>query len=99
VNFLNNEKPDFSDTSRKASANRLIDQVFIRREVVAGMYPAPAPEEVDRLLDNVRKQRFRSEEQYQQALQSYGINHSQLKDQLRWQLTVLRFVDLRFRPA
>jgi hypothetical protein len=34
-----------------------------------------------------------------EELQRYGITEGQLRAQLLWQLTVLRFIDERFRPA
>ena len=40
-----------------------------------------------------------SDAQYRTALNKYGITEQQLLAQLRWQLTVLRFIDQRFRPA
>jgi len=37
--FLNDENADLSLTSRKKAAGRLIDQLFIRREIELGDYP------------------------------------------------------------
>ena len=36
---------------------------------------------------------------FEQALRDYGITETQLKEHMLWQLTVLRFVDYRFRPG
>jgi len=36
---------------------------------------------------------------YQQMLQQYGVTEEALKRRLLWQLTLLRFVDFRFRPG
>ena len=42
---------------------------------------------------------YPSDQQYQKELQDYGITEDALKRHLRWQLTLLRFVDFRFRPG
>ena len=36
---------------------------------------------------------------YKHALASYGISEDDLKARLQWQLTVLRFIDVRFRSS
>jgi hypothetical protein len=51
------------------------------------------------LLAQIRKERFPREEQYRAALSRYGITEEELRAQLVWHLTVLRFIDARFRPA
>ena len=90
TSFLNGEQPDFTPKSRRASANRLIDQLFIRSEIEVGQYPVVPPEsDVERLLAQTSRER-RSE---------YRISDEELKEQLLWQLTVLRFIELRFRPT
>ncbi|HVW08367.1 MAG TPA: hypothetical protein VHC90_07280, partial [Bryobacteraceae bacterium] len=52
------------------------------------------------VLNNFRRDRFGgSEARLRQDLTKYGITEAQVTDELRWQLTVLRFIDERFRPA
>jgi hypothetical protein len=99
TSLLNREKPDFSTKSRRDSANRLIDQQLIRREIEIGQYAVPPASEAARLLAQIKKDRFRAEADYQRALSEYGITEAELKSQLLWQLTVLRFIDARFRPG
>jgi hypothetical protein len=51
-------------------------------------------------LNNLRRDRFGgSDEAMRAAVQRYAITEDQLRTQLLWQLTVLRFIDQRFRPA
>jgi|SRR5215469_9203743 len=97
--FLNGVPLDFSPDARRKAANRLIEQRLIRREMQVGRYIQPAPEEVEPLLKQVQAQRFHSQEEYRQALVKYGIRDDELKQHLLWQLTLLRFVYIRFRPA
>ena len=95
--FLNGAEPDFGADSRRKAAERLIEQKLIRKEMEVGRYPGPAAAETEPLLQQVREQRFKSNEEYLGALAKYGISEPDLKAQLLWQLTVLRFVEFRFR--
>jgi hypothetical protein len=96
--FLNNESPVFSQAARKKAASRLIDQALIRREIQSGDYPSAPVAEAQNLLANLKK-RNPDEAVYKKALASHGIDEDEVKDRLLWQLTVLRFIDARFRPA
>lgn len=95
--FLNGTEPDFGPDSRRKATERLIEQKLIRKEMEVGRYPGPSAAETEPLLQQVREQRFKSNDEYLQALQKYGISEPDLKAQLLWQLTVLRFIDFRFR--
>jgi hypothetical protein len=95
--FLNGVEPDFSADSRRKATERLIEQKLIRKEMEVGSYPGPLAAETEPLLQQVREQRVKSNDEYLQALAKYGISEPDLKAQLLWQLTVLRFVDFRFR--
>lgn len=97
--FQNGAPPDFSSASRRKAANRLIEQKLIRKEMELGRYPQPAPADVQTLLEQTKKQRFKSEELYREALAQYGIGEQDLKAQLVLQATLLRFIDIRFRPG
>lgn len=96
--FLNHEKPNFSTAERKLAAGRLIEQALVRRDVDLSHYPLPTDKEVDALLQDT-KARFASPAAYEQALQQDGISEDALKQRLAWQLTLLRFIDFRFRPG
>jgi len=97
--FLNGEPLDFGSAERKKSANRLIDQVFIRREIRVGGYPAVTPGEADAQLNELKQQRFKTPAAFEAALHRYGLTELALRTQFQWQLTVLRFIDVRFKPA
>ena len=99
ADLLNGEPLDLSEKARKTTASRLIDQVFIRREIELGDYPVATMEEADRELDRLVSQRFRSEAALQSDLRRYGITAPDLRSHFLWQLTVLRFIDTRFKPA
>ncbi len=99
TSFLNGERPDFSVASRKRAASRLIDQEIIREQIRMGGYRVAPENEAAELVAELQKDRHQSAAQFQQALSQARITMDELKDELLWQMTVLRFIDARFRPA
>ena len=99
TDFLNGTPLEFSLATRKAALNRLIDQALIRQEIEVGEYPFATEKEVNRFLDQVKIQRFKTQPDYQKALRDYGLTEQQLRSALKWQLTVLAFIQSRFRPG
>jgi peptidyl-prolyl cis-trans isomerase SurA len=97
--FLNGDSLDFSPEARRKAAGRLIEQKLIRREIELGRYLEPSKEEVAVMLKQIQTQRFRNAEDYRQALEKCGVSESDLNAHLLWQLTLLRFIDTRFRPG
>jgi hypothetical protein len=96
--FLNNETPNFSADARRDAADRLIAQLLIRREMESSGYPMPALSEAD-APEQALIARFGGEQGYQRALEKYGITREQVKQALWFQITTVRFIDYRFRPA
>lgn len=96
--FLNQEPVDFGIAFRKKAASRLIDQELIRRQVRLGSYPIASRADTDQLLESVEHERFPDSAELSQALGKYGITNAELRDRLSWELTVLRFIDMMFRP-
>jgi hypothetical protein len=99
TSFLNATPLDLSGQARKTAADRLIDQIFIRKEIRIGDYPVASPQQADQELDQLVKDRFKSEGALQDSLKRYGITAPDLRSHFLWQLTVLRFIDARFKPA
>lgn len=97
--FLNGDPLDLSNAARKKAASRLIDQVFIRREIEVGDYPNATLKQTDEQLDKLKRQKFKTQAAFEQALRHYGISEIDLRTQLQWQLTILTFIDIRFKPA
>jgi hypothetical protein len=97
--FLNQQPLASTPALRKTAANRLLDQTFIREEVEAGSYPQPTFAEAQQNLEKLIKSRYATPAAYHGALASYGISEEHLKARLLWQLTVLRFIDTRFRSS
>ncbi len=99
VAFLNRERPDFSPASRKQCASRLIDQEFIREEMSAGAYPQATPAEAGELLAKLRASRSSSPADWTDRLLQAHLSESELRATLAWQVSVLRFINLKFRPG
>jgi hypothetical protein len=99
VDFLNQDKLSFDESARKTAANRLIDQSMIQREIEVGEYRTASEADAEHLLEQTQKQQYHSPGVFSSALEKYGLTRDELKQYLRWQITVLRFIDERFRPA
>jgi len=98
--FLNGDPLDFSADAKRKAADRLIEQKLIRKEIALAHYVEPLVADSEAMLKQIQAQRFHARiEEYQEALQKYGITEEDLKAHLLWQITLLHFVDLRFRPG
>ncbi len=96
--FLNRDQVDLSAGARKQAAGRLIEQALIRREMDLSRYPLPEMSDASESLKGIQTQ-YPSPAAFQNALQDYGISVDELTRRLWWQLTLLRFIDYRFRPG
>ena len=97
--FLNRQPLNLGAAAKKEAANRLIDQVFIRDEIEVGSYPRATLADADRELGKIEAERYRTSAAFERALAMYGLTAAELRSEFRWQLTVLNFIDLRFKPA
>jgi peptidyl-prolyl cis-trans isomerase SurA len=98
--FMNHQPLNLSPDAMRKSADRLIDQMVIRDEIGRGGYRRPGDSDADHLLNQLRQDRFGgSDSRLNTELARYGLNEGRLREQLLWQLTVLRFIDQRFRPG
>jgi peptidyl-prolyl cis-trans isomerase SurA len=100
TSFINRQEIDSSAAARRKAAARLVDQQIIREELSAQGYSRASDADADELMKDITKQRFKgSDAQLRVTLARYGVTKDQLHEQLLWQLTVLRFIDQRFRPG
>jgi parvulin-like peptidyl-prolyl isomerase len=98
--FLNQQPLNLGSSSEKSAADHLIDQAVIRDEIALEGYGRATDADAQALLNEIRQKRFGgSTARLQQALERYGLTERELLDHLRWQMTVLDFIDERFRPA
>ncbi len=99
VTALLNHEPILRDLgARRTAANRLIEQLLVKREMELSHYPLPTAEETDNYLAQVRSE-FGGATPFDQALATYALTEATLRDHLALQLTTLRFIEYRFRPG
>ncbi len=98
--FINRESLNISSAAKREAAERLITQDIIRQEIVAGGYRRPPDTEGVELEAQLRRDRFGNSDQHmREALQRYGLTEAELRERLLWQITVLQFIDQRFRAG
>jgi peptidyl-prolyl cis-trans isomerase SurA len=97
--FQNGGPLDFKPEAKREAAGRLIEQKLIRKEIEVGRYIQPNPADVEPMLKQMEAQRFHGPGEFRQALEKYDVREEDLKAHLLWQLTLLRFIDVRFRPG
>jgi hypothetical protein len=97
--FLNRTQPDFSPTARRSTAERMVEQKLVLRELENSRYPAPAESEVEPILEKFKKDNFASDDEYRRALAAAGITAQDLMDSEIWQRRLLLFIDVRFSPG
>jgi hypothetical protein len=96
--LLNSAKPDFTAASKRQTAERMVDQLLVRNELEASRYLMPSNADTDAALKE-EVSRFGNADAYRHALAEYGVTEPELKTRLLWQLTLVRFIDVRFRPG
>ena len=92
--FLNGAQPDFSPSNKRTTAERLIEQSLIRRELEASGYSS-----LGSASASMYKELRGNYPTYEQTLQKYGITDADVQEAVEWQATLLDFVELRFRPG
>jgi hypothetical protein len=98
VTALLNRRPTARDVeTRRAAADRLVEQLLIRREMEQSRYPLPDEQEVNQYLEQIRMQNG-GQAGLAKALVSYELTESTLRQHLESQLVALRFIEYRFRP-
>src|SRR5438874_7653368 len=74
TDFLNAQPLNFSREVKTKTADRLVEQTLMRKEIELSRYPPPDPAQVDRIIADLKKDRFPNQEQYRKALKEYGIS-------------------------
>jgi len=97
--FLNEQPLTLTDAARKEAADRLINQMLIRHEIRTGEYPFASLEQAEQALHALITRRYKTHVTFEQALHRYGITEQELEIYFQWQLTVLDFINARFKPA
>ena len=97
--FLNGAKPDLSAAARRAMAERMVEQTLVRKELETGSHVDPGSGEVEPEYRAFRARLYPDPAEFARALADAGIAERDLREELSWELTLTRFVGLRFRPG
>lgn len=97
--FLNGVKPDLSQANKRATAEKMVEQKLIQRELETSRYPLPEASEIEPALAEFKAAQFKDEAEYARSLAEYGITDQDVRNELLWQRTLLRFIGIRFRPG
>jgi hypothetical protein len=92
--FENGERPVFDAASRKAAADRLIDQKLVEHEMDVGHYPRTAGAGAGAPLAG-----YANPQALDDALARYSLTRQDLEQDLTRQADLLTFLSVRFRPA
>lgn len=95
--FQDGRPVDDSPQARRQTAERMVDRYLLLREVEISGYPRAQRVDAMRALEDLKK-RYGSQQNYEAALKQYGLREEDVVDFLQAQLTVLRFLEVRFRP-
>jgi parvulin-like peptidyl-prolyl isomerase len=97
--FLEQERPEFSEERLRQTAERLIDQALIRREAELSRYPGPPIEEIEQALGQFAASLGVDQRGLFARALEYGFSEQEIRNLAAWRLTVIRFIDYRFRPS
>ena len=96
--LINGEPLDLVAAKRKEAAERLVDQELLRNEMKLTNAAQTQAAEAESVLRQFIGKRYPNEGAYREALTAYGVTDNELKQQLAWQVALLRFTEQRFRP-
>ena len=96
--FLNDEPVAFTSERKRETADRLVEQMLIRREIATTRYLSDDPNAYQPAYESVRKNAG-SDVAWRAKLEKYGISDSDVREALHWQTTLLGFIQIRFRPG
>lgn len=96
--FLSHEVPEVNAEQKRKAAERLIEQTLIRRDMEFSHYPAALASEAEKAEQQIRSA-YPSPVEFKQEIEKYKIAEEDLRHHLQWQLTLLRFIEYRFKPS
>jgi hypothetical protein len=96
--FLDGTPVALGADQKRNSAERLIDQSLMQKEIAFTRFSSPSESEVQPLYAQVRG-RFPDDAAYEAELKKYGLTDAQIRQHLARQLMMLRFIEYRFQPG
>jgi hypothetical protein len=95
--FIEQQTPQMTLENRRQAADRLVEQVLVRREMALSRYPKPTDADSAAYLAELIN-KYGGEAPFKEALARYSLNDRVLRNHLTFQITTLRFLEYRFRP-
>lgn len=89
----------FDAAARRRAAEQLIDQALIRREVELNRFAPVSVNDTEALLEKLRTGLNLDAGRWAAALEAADLTQRDVEERAEWMLTLLRFVDFRFRPG
>jgi SurA N-terminal domain len=96
------QKPlPLTDEVARGALDRLIDQELVRQQIRSYRMVEPSAKDISTRMAELRKQLLTSDTDagFRALLGRYGISEEELRDRVKTQLTILRFIDVRLRPS
>ena len=92
---------DMSPDDRTQTLQRLIDQELIAGQMRASSLSPATPEEIARRVRELRQTvpAWKSDDGWHAALAACGLTEEDVEERMAVQVNLLRYLDLRFRPA
>jgi hypothetical protein len=96
----NGVEPDFSPENVRTTAEKLVEQFLLRREIQTTRFaPEITSKQIDEQIAAIRSSHYPSAQAFEQARQKLGLSDRALRRQMEWQLTLIPFIDTRFRSG
>jgi hypothetical protein len=100
TDFMNRRPLELTAAAKKQAAERLIDQQILRTEIATGGFARATAADAERFQREIERERFGGSTARMQAeLTRYGLTEDELREYLLWQLTVLKYIEQKFRPG
>jgi hypothetical protein len=99
---LLDQKPlPLSDEVARGALDRLIDQELVRQQIRSYRLAEPSAKDISARVGEMRKQLLTADTDagFGAMLARYGLSDDELRDRVKTQLTILRFIDVRLRPS
>ncbi len=98
ITALLNHEPVLTDArTRKAAADRLVQQFLIERETEVNRFPRPDATDVAAYRQQI-EQDFGGASNLAKALTQYQLSQEVFLSHLKLQLATMRFIEFRFQP-
>jgi hypothetical protein len=94
--LLNNRPVARTVEARRAAADRLIEQLLLKREMELNHYQGPEPKDLSAYLAQIQATDG-GPDHFRELLRQYDLSESAFKEHLALQLAIVRFIDYRFR--